>query len=89
MDFDPRDYDSRDDERHSQTSSRGGRTGSSDRDRDDEGEAANCYAEPCTPGIARRFCRRQCRRLGHVIDERHHIPDVPLTLLRILLETMP
>jgi DNA-binding MarR family transcriptional regulator len=36
MDFDPRDYDSRDDERHSQTPSRGGRTGSSDRDRDDD-----------------------------------------------------
>jgi DNA-binding MarR family transcriptional regulator len=36
FDFDPRDYDSRDDERNSQTSSRGGRTGSSDRDRDDD-----------------------------------------------------
>src|SRR5262245_30041881 len=34
MDFDPRDYDSRDDERHSHTPSRGDRTGSSDRDRD-------------------------------------------------------
>ena len=36
MDFDPRDYDSRDDERHSHAPSRGGRTGSSDRDRDDD-----------------------------------------------------
>ncbi len=36
MDFDPRDYDSRDDERHSQTPSRGGRSGSGDRHRDDD-----------------------------------------------------
>ena len=36
MDFDPRDYDSRDDERHSEAPSRGGRSGSSDPDRDDE-----------------------------------------------------
>jgi len=36
MDFDPRDYDSRDDERHSHTPSRRDRTGSSDRDRDDD-----------------------------------------------------
>src|SRR5687767_11972412 len=35
MDFDPRDFDSREDERHSQTSSRGGQRGSSDHDRDD------------------------------------------------------
>jgi hypothetical protein len=34
MDFDPRDYDSRDDERHSRTPNRGGRGGSSDRDAD-------------------------------------------------------
>ena len=36
MDFDPRDFDSRDDERHSDAWSRGGRSGSSDRDRDDD-----------------------------------------------------
>jgi hypothetical protein len=42
MDFDPRDYDSRDDERHSQAPSRGGRSGSSDRDRDDD------WSQPAT-----------------------------------------
>jgi hypothetical protein len=34
MDFDPRDYDSRDDERHSHTPSRGGRCTSGDHERD-------------------------------------------------------
>jgi DNA-binding MarR family transcriptional regulator len=34
MDFDPRDYDSRDDERYGNAPSRGGRGGSDDRDRD-------------------------------------------------------
>jgi hypothetical protein len=34
MDFDPRDYDSRDNERHGNTPSRGGRGGSDDRDHD-------------------------------------------------------
>lgn len=34
MDFDPRDFDSRDDERHANTTSRGYRGGSDDRDRD-------------------------------------------------------
>ena len=36
MDFDPRDFDSRDDERRSDTPGRGGRGSSSDRDRDDD-----------------------------------------------------
>jgi hypothetical protein len=36
MDFDPRDFDSRDDERQANTSSGEGRGGSSDRDRDDD-----------------------------------------------------
>ena len=35
MDFDPRDFDSRDDERHSDARSRGGQRGSSNHDRDD------------------------------------------------------
>src|SRR5437762_13530257 len=35
FDFDPRDYDSRDDERQADRSTGGGRSGSSDRDRDD------------------------------------------------------
>jgi len=35
FDFDPRDYDWRDDERHESTSERGSRGGSDDRDRDD------------------------------------------------------
>ena len=34
LDFDPRDYDSRDDERHSHTPSRGGRGSSGDNERD-------------------------------------------------------
>jgi hypothetical protein len=34
FDFDPRDYDSRDEERHANTPSRGGRCGFGDRDRD-------------------------------------------------------
>ena len=42
MDFDPRDYDSRDDERHSPAPSRGGRSGPSDRDRD------NDWSQPAT-----------------------------------------
>lgn len=36
LDFDPRDYDSRDGERHSNTQPRGGRGGSGDRDRGDD-----------------------------------------------------
>ena len=36
MDFDPRDYDSREDERHVSTPSRGSRGASDDRDRDDD-----------------------------------------------------
>lgn len=36
MDFDPCDYDSRDDERHANRPHRGGRGGSGDRDRDDD-----------------------------------------------------
>lgn len=36
MDFGPRDFDSRDDERHSNTPSRGGRSSPSGRDRDDD-----------------------------------------------------
>ena len=42
LDFDPRDYDSRDEERHSHAPSRGGRNGSSDRDRDDN------WSQPAT-----------------------------------------
>ncbi len=36
MDFDPRDFDTRDDERHLNTPGRAGRGGTSDRDRDDD-----------------------------------------------------
>jgi hypothetical protein len=36
FDFDPRDYDSRDDERHGSTPNRGNRGASDDRDRDDD-----------------------------------------------------
>ena len=36
FDFDPRDYDSRDDERHRQRRVAGSRGGSDDRDRDDD-----------------------------------------------------
>jgi hypothetical protein len=43
MDFDPRDFDSRDDERRSDTPGRGGRGGSSDRDRDDD------WSQPAIP----------------------------------------
>src|SRR2546430_14873464 len=36
FDFDPRDYDSRDDERHGNTPNRGNRAAADDRDRDDD-----------------------------------------------------
>jgi hypothetical protein len=52
LDFDPRDYDSRDDERHANTLHRGGRGSSGDRDRDDDwtrhgARARDRMARPC------------------------------------------
>jgi hypothetical protein len=60
MDFDPRDYDSRDDEQYSKTPSRGGRSGSSDRDRD------NDWSQP---GPARAIAMTMMRGRWDVVPE--------------------
>jgi DNA-binding MarR family transcriptional regulator len=56
MDFDPRDYDSRDDERHSQTPTRGGR-GSGDHDRDHDWSQLDTRTRDCDDADARSLGR--------------------------------
>jgi hypothetical protein len=86
MDFDPRDFDSRDDERQANTSSGEGRGGSSDRDRDDD------WSQPdtidCIHNRARLY-HVHSKALYHVIGgagSRYRRPVSPrLAIERLML----
>ena len=57
------------------------------RDSRSDSQSANGHAEPYATGAARTIRCNRRRSIRYVINQRHHITDVPLTLLRILLET--